>query len=83
MIGAPLKAFAISDYESGFKHGVVDARLDSSNQSAHDYVHQPGNGLDNHTPQFANGYVKGWCSIMGPNTGKEITDTVFDCERMN
>jgi hypothetical protein len=48
-----------------------------------DYVSQPGKGLDNHTPEFANGYVKGWCSIMGPNHGKEITDTVFDCERTN
>jgi hypothetical protein len=80
MIGAPL-AYAETAYQSGFKHGVADAKLDNANMSRLDYVSQPGNGLDNHTPEFADGYVKGWCSIMGPNTGKEITDTVFDCER--
>lgn len=80
MIGAQ-SAFASTPFESGFQHGVADAKLDNTNSSKLDYVQQPGKGLDNHTPEFANGYVKGWCSIMGPNTGKELDDTVFDCER--
>ena len=75
--------YAETAYQSGYKHGVADANLDNANMSKLDYVSQPGNGLDNHTPEFADGYVKGWCSIMGPNTGKEIDDTVFDCERTN
>ena len=80
MIGAPL-VYAETPYQSGFKHGVADAKLDNANMSKLDYVHQPGKALDNHTPQFADGYVKGWCSVMGPNTGKETDGTVFDCER--
>ena len=67
----------------GFQHGVSDAYLDNANMSKSDWVHQPGNALDNQTHSFSDGYVKGWCSIMGPNTGKEIDNAVFDCERTN
>jgi hypothetical protein len=77
------KCLCINGIRIRFRHGVADAKLDNTNTSKIDYVDQPGKGLDNHTPQFANGYVKGWCSIMGPNHGKELDDTVFDCERTN
>ena len=39
--------------------------------------------MDHHTQQFNDGYVHGWCSITGPNHGKETDAAVFDCERTN
>ncbi|MGC2382057.1 MAG: hypothetical protein WA631_02980, partial [Nitrososphaeraceae archaeon] len=44
------------------------------------YIEQPGNGAANHTQQFNDGYAKGWCSIMGPNSGKETDAADFECE---
>jgi hypothetical protein len=45
MIGAP-SAFAISDYQSGFNHGVSDARDSRQHpDGCHWYVLQPGNGF--------------------------------------
>jgi hypothetical protein len=43
-------------------------------------IHQPGHGMDHHTLQFNNGYIYGWCSIRGINSGKETGDGDFDCE---
>ena len=37
MIGAQ-SAFALTAFESGFKHGVADAKLDNTNTSKLDYV---------------------------------------------
>jgi len=82
MIGAQ-SAFAISAFESGFRHGMTDAKLDEANSNQQDYIEQPGNGFVNHTQQFNHGYVQGWCSITGPNHGKETDAAVFDCERTN
>jgi hypothetical protein len=79
MIGAH-SVYAETAYQSGFKHGVADAKLDESNSTQQDYIEQPGNGMDNHTQQFNQGYVHGWCSITGPNHGKETDAAVFDCE---
>ena len=64
----------------GFQHGVSDAYLDNANMSKLDYIHQPYSGFGNHTQYFNDGYVKGWCSVMGPNTGKETDNADFDCE---
>src|SRR5215467_15549015 len=75
--GAP-QVYALSDYQSGFKHGVADAELDNANRSAEDYIHQPGHGMDHHALQFNNGYLYGWCSIQGINSGKETSDADFD-----
>jgi hypothetical protein len=52
-----------------------------ANMSKLDWVDQPGNALANQTQYFSDGYVKGWCLIMGPNHGKETDNAVFDCER--
>lgn len=54
MIGAQ-SVFAISDYESGYRHGMADANLDSAYKSQQDYIHQPGNGMAHHTQQFNDG----------------------------
>ena len=65
----------------GFQHGVSDAYLDNANMSRLDWVNQPGNALVNQTESFGQGYAKGWCSIMGPDHGKETDNAVFDCEK--
>ena len=66
---------------TGFQHGVSDAYLDNANMSKLDWVDKLGNALANQTQYFSDGYVKGWCLIMGPNTGKETDGAVFDCEK--
>ncbi len=64
----------------GFQHGVSDAYLDNANMSKLDWVKQPDNALDNQTHSFSDGYIKGWCSIMRPNSGKETDTADFDCK---
>ena len=34
-----MSAYAVSAYDSGFKHGVADAKLDNANRSQEDYIH--------------------------------------------
>lgn len=40
----------------------------------------PGKGLAHHIQPLDDDYAKGWCSIMGPNSGKETDDADFECE---
>ena len=90
MICAPT-VYAETAYQSGFKHGVVDATADnapdcndpkvSHPKCKDDYIDQPGKGLFFHSKQFINGYVKGWCSVMGPNAGTERVTAIFDCDK--
>ena len=46
--------FGLSDYESGFKHGVVDGKINTIIPSSIDryYIHQPGKGFAFHTTEF-------------------------------
>jgi len=71
MIGAPL-VYAETAFQSGYRHGVDDGKLDSIIYCANaapgctdppdkTYIHQPGNGFDHHTTAFVDGYIKGWC----------------------
>jgi hypothetical protein len=83
LLSVAQSVFAISEFESGFRHGTSDGKLDEANSNKQDYIEQPGNGMDHHTQQFNHGYVEGWCSITGPNHGKETDAAVFDCERTN
>src|SRR4051794_8608057 len=78
MIGAPA-VYAETAYQSGFKHGVADGKLDEANKSQENYIHQPGNGFNDYSDQFNNGYIIGWCSITGPISGKETDNADFDC----
>ena len=90
MICAPT-VYAETAYQSGFKHGVADATADnapdcndpkvSHPKCKDDYIDQPGKGLFFHSKQFVNGYVKGWCSVMGPNAGTERVSAIFDCDK--
>ena len=72
MIGAQ-SAFALTPFESGYRHGISDAKIDTTNSSIPlYYIHQPGQGFANHTTAFVDGYIKGWCSHIGPRGGGGI-----------
>ena len=49
-------------YSSGYSHGSDDGRL-----GFHKYLNTPGNGIDFHTPEFMQGYDKGYKSCFSPN----------------
>jgi hypothetical protein len=63
-------AFAISVYQSGFNHGVSDAKCASV--GCREYIIQPGKGFGFHIRDFINGYVNGYCSIAMPPTSKAV-----------
>ena len=77
-IDAP-SVYAETTYQSGFKHGVADGKLEIKIQdSANVYILQPGQGFPNHTDQFIQGYMDGYCSIKGLG-GLYSDDTAFEC----
>jgi hypothetical protein len=54
-----------SPYDSGYKHGVSDAKMEKMNPTSHSlYIVQPGNNLPNHTQNFTWGYIAGYCSLQ-------------------
>ena len=60
-------AFAISDYQSGFEHGMNDAATVCNHpDGCHWYILKPGS---NQTGKFTNGYFDGFCAIR-PNTNQ-------------
>jgi hypothetical protein len=88
MIGGQ-SAYAETAYQSGYRHGVIDAnhKDPECNCPSTDYIHQPGKGFAFHTTAFVDGYIKGYCSITGSGSGIDVNDnedppTVvsFDCD---
>jgi len=67
-------AFALTAYQSGFEHGVSDAR------SADWYILQPGKGFQFHTWEFVKGCVTGFCSV-NPGTSSDADQATWDCAR--
>ena len=54
-----------SPYDSGYKHGVSDAKMERMNPTSYSlYIGQPGNNLPNHTQNFTWGYITGYCSLQ-------------------
>ena len=51
-----------SPYSSGYSHGCDDGKL-----GFHKYLNTPGNGIDYHTPEFMQGYDKGYKACFSPN----------------
>ena len=51
-----------SPYSSGYSHGCDDGKL-----GFHKYLNTPGNGVDYHTPEFMQGYDKGYKACFSPN----------------
>jgi hypothetical protein len=51
-----------SPYSSGYSHGCDDGKL-----GFHKYLNTPGTGIDYHTPEFMQGYDKGYKACFSPN----------------
>ncbi len=73
MIGAQ-SAYALSEFQSGYRHGVADGKRDyvffncdtgkvriSPCLEPTTYIHEPGKGFAFHTTEFVDGYIHGWC----------------------
>jgi hypothetical protein len=67
-------AFAISDFQSGFNHGIQDGKLSSVDW----YILRPGKGFQFHTWEFVRGYVTGFCSVS-PGTSCDADQASWDC----
>ena len=65
-----------ADYQSGLKWGIYDAK--DNNKI---YLLRPGNGFINQTDDFIDGYVIGYCSVVGPKSGMDQPEADFDCNK--
>jgi hypothetical protein len=73
-------AYALSPYQSGYRHGVSDAQKAAQGLGGHDwYITQPGKGFAFHTTTFNRGYVDGFCSHSPPGTGSDADEATFEC----
>lgn len=73
-------AYALTPYQSGFKHGVSDAKLAQQGLGGSDwYITQPTKGFADHTQEFNSGYVAGFCSIAGSGAGSDSNQATFTC----
>ena len=78
MLVAPTLAFALTPYESGYKHGISDGKLANQGLRGNDwYITQPGKGFAFHTQEFNKGYVDGFCSVS--NGGSDADEATFEC----
>jgi hypothetical protein len=53
---------AATPYSAGYSHGCDDGKV-----GFHKYLNTPGKGIDNHTPEFMQGYDKGYKACFSPN----------------
>jgi hypothetical protein len=73
--------FAISAYESGFNHGVIDGKDSCSHpDGCHWYILRPGKGFTFHSWDFVRGYVTGFC-IASPGTSSDADQASWDCDK--
>lgn len=69
-----LDVFALSAYQSGFDHGVIDGKDSCSHQDGcHWYVAEPGKRFAFHTWDFVRGYVTGFCKTS-PGTSSDADE---------
>jgi hypothetical protein len=66
-----------SSYSIGYSHGCDDGKL-----GFHKYLNTPGNGIDDQTLDFMQGYYKGYKACFSPNgtsgSGNKVSSTQFD-----
>jgi hypothetical protein len=75
VIAIPIGVHALTPYQSGYRHGVSDAK--KAVQGRNDwYILQPGKWCDIHTGQFIQGYVEGFNSV--PGIPKDYQDSPKD-----
>jgi hypothetical protein len=68
-------------YQSGYRWGIHDARVTCKPDCRNVYIFQPGKTFYFHTKEFIRGYMRGWCSTMGPDAGgMEENEASFDCK---
>jgi len=73
--------FAISPYESGFNHGVIDGKDSCSHpDGCHWYILGPGKGFAFHSWDFVRGYVTGFCTAS-PGTSSDADQDGWDCDK--
>ena len=73
--------FAISSYESGFNHGVIDGKDSCSHpDGCHWYILGPGKGFTFHSWDFVRGYVTGFCKAS-PGTSSDADQAGWDCDK--
>jgi hypothetical protein len=60
LITAP--QLAATPYSGGYSHGCDDGKV-----GFHKYLNTPGKGIDNHTPEFMQGYDDGYKACFSPN----------------
>jgi len=52
-------------YDSGYKHGVSDAKMEKMNPTSHSlYIVQPGKNLPSRTQNFTWGYIAGYYPLQ-------------------
>jgi hypothetical protein len=56
------QAALASPYSAGYSHGCDDGKL-----GFHKYLNTPGKGIDEHTPEFMQGYDNGYNACFSPN----------------
>ena len=71
------------DYQLGFKWGVRDAQFKCSPHcnSTNVYIWHSPNGFINQTNDFIDGYVTGFCKVVGPDSGMDEPEADFDCDK--
>jgi hypothetical protein len=70
----------LTDFKSGYAHGIADAS-DPCKDPCLAYVWKSPNGFINQTTDFINGYVTGFCKILGPDSGMDEPEADFDCNK--
>jgi hypothetical protein len=76
LMAVPSSAYALSPYQSGYEHGIGDAKK-SVNETW--YILQPGKSFAFHTDKFNQGYVDGYCSIAGKGAGSDADQATWEC----
>jgi hypothetical protein len=73
VIGAQ-QAYALSDYQSGYNHGVKDAKDSCLHpDGCHWYILEPGNGFGFHTQEFNDVYIAAMCKSDISSDADEAT----------
>jgi hypothetical protein len=77
----PTLVLAATPYNTGFSHGVSDAAKANQGLGGSDwYITQPGKGFADHTQEFINGYIAGFCSLANSGQGSDADQATFSCK---
>jgi hypothetical protein len=58
-------------YSAGHSHGCDDGKV-----GFHKYLNTPGKGIDNHTPEFMQGYDAGYKACFSPNGSSSSSNSI-------